>query len=769
MRFKTCAIGILFLLIMGTLKGYPQSSGVTGSKKVQIVDEYHYSESFADTRSYRVFLPPGFEKEGSKKYPVIYFFHGWAQRYFGSMGKGYSDYDKGDENEGDNFQEFVSKNDVIIVKIDGKNQFPSEPYNTSTYNISAVTTFRQFPYYFKELVEHIDSSYPTIPDREHRAVSGLSMGGFMTFWLAAKYPDIVSAAGNFCGSTEFMAGPLEFPARYEHAEMFDSFKGTSVRMHNGTRDRLRFYHQDLNRYWLNVIPQYEFKVYEASHVTCGLGDMFNFLMEAFESPLPLPERWDYIDIYPFFEIRDYEIETTRTRAGFTIMENVDRNGYKIAVRNFLPDGELMTNVEVKVTTAPIYEKNKEYRIIDVDLRTLERKSYTAKSDSKGRLNIQTTGSLHQVGISDELDSPNLTIAQFSMDNQAWAETGKNISLSIDILNKGTLEARGVTAELKGISEGLEILGSKGGLKSLPVLAIDKLDGKFEIRNNKEGVEIAKFKLILRAGDGNEWEEEFELRFKDPVAEITDFIIADGKQMTVVEGAVDSFTGIVGAGNGDGIPNPGETIVVLVKEDGKYIRTNAISYHPGINKDGTHIRIADSWQDYDHIGGAVKYTKPVISSEKTRGESIWFYIEYWLPANHIISGQHIIKKGKVKIQIKGEDKTPPQIQWLQVLTDDRIEARVYDGLPVDKVLLTFAANTEKATMQYIKWEKVPEEFSVELLDNGLDGDAIKGDGIYSRKIKNRPSYFYDLTLEMVDAKGNHGIIDWPKTVFLRSTN
>ncbi len=761
--------GVLFFLYSGMLEVFSQSKTVSEVEKVKIIDEYHYSESFTDNRSYRVFLPADYEKVGPKKYPVIYFFHGWAQRYFGSMGLGYSDYDKGDENDGDNFEKFVSENDVIIVKIDGKNQFPSEPYNTSTYNTSDVTTFRQFPYYFKELVQHIDSRYPTIADREHRAVSGLSMGGFMTFWLAAKYPDIVSAAGNFCGSTEFMAGPLEFPARYEHAEMFDSFKGTSVRMHNGTRDRLRFYHQDLNRYWFNVVPQYEFKAYEASHVTCGLGDMFDFLMRAFESPLPLPERWDYIDIYPFFEIRDYKIETDRNRAGFTILENVDKDGFKIAIRNFLPDGELMTNVKVKVTTAPIYEKSTGYVITDIDLRNFDKKTYTVKSDSEGRLNVHTTGSLHQIGISGQKESPNLAIANFSMVNQQWAETGKNLDLSIDILNKGNKGAAGITGELIAVSDSLEIISGMGKLKTLPVLTKDNLKGKLEIRNNKKGVEIAKFKLILKDDAGNEWQEEFELRFKDPVDEITDFVIADGKEMTVVEGAVDSFTGIVGAGNGDGIANPGETIVILVKEDGKYIRTNAISHHPGINENGIHMRIADTWQDYDHIGGAVKYTKPVISSEKFSAKEVWFYIEYWLPANHIISGQHIIKKGKVKVQVKGEDKTPPQIQWLHVLTDDRIEARIYDGLSVDKVLLTFAANTEKATIPHIKWEKVPEEFSVELVDTGLDGDTIKGDGIYSRRIENRPSYFYDLKLEMSDTKGNHGVIDWPETVFLRNTN
>lgn len=761
------AVWTIVFFLSGISCVYSQPTQTPGSdKKVSIIDEYHYSESFADNRSYRVFLPPDYEKAGSKRYPVIYFFHGWAQRYFGTAGLGYSDYDRRDENEGDNFEKFVSENDVIIVKIDGLNQFSGENLNLTPYNVSFVTTFRQFPYYFREIVKHIDSRYRTIADREHRAVSGLSMGGFMTFWLAAKYPDMIGAAGSFCGSTEFMAGPYKFPVRYEHAEMFDSFKGTSVRMHNGTEDRLRFYHQDFNRYWLNVIPHYEFKVYEASHVTCGLGDMFGFIMNAFESPLPLPKRWDYIDIYPVFEVRDYRIETTRSRPGFTVLENIDENGYKIAVRNFLPDGELMPNVKVKVTTAPIYEKNREYRITDIDLRTLGKKDYKVISDSEGRLSIQTTGSLHQIGIGKEKDTPNLTIAGFSIDGTEWAETGKNISLSIDILNKGMSGARGITAELTGISEGLETIEPTGNVSSLPVSSIDRLDRQLVVRNNKRGVEIAKFKLVLKDDAGNEWQEEFELRFKDPVAEITDFVIADGKEMTIVETAVGSVTGKVGAGNGDGIANPGETIVILVNVEGKYLRTNAYTGHPGVNTQGTNIRIEDSWQEYDHIGGAFKYTTPVISSEKTNGESIWFYLEYWLPGE--ISGQHIIKKGKVKIKVAGEDTTPPQIQWLQALTNDRIEARIYDGLSTDKVTLTFTPNPEKSTIEYIDWEKVPGQFTVELVDNGLNGDAVKGDGIFSRKIENRPSYFYDLKLEMVDAKGNRQVVDWPETVFLRDT-
>ena len=42
------------------------------------------------------------------------------------------------------------------------------------------------------------------------------------------------------------------------------------------------------------------KIYDAEHSTCGLGEMFRFLMQTFKHPLPRPLKWDHIDVYPEF-------------------------------------------------------------------------------------------------------------------------------------------------------------------------------------------------------------------------------------------------------------------------------------------------------------------------------------------------------------------------------------------------------------------------------------------------------------------------------------
>lgn len=54
---------------------------------VTIFDSRHYSNVFGEVRNYRIFLPAGYFGNPQKRYPVIYFLHGWSQRYFGDGGK----------------------------------------------------------------------------------------------------------------------------------------------------------------------------------------------------------------------------------------------------------------------------------------------------------------------------------------------------------------------------------------------------------------------------------------------------------------------------------------------------------------------------------------------------------------------------------------------------------------------------------------------------------------------------------------------------------
>ncbi|MCV4860184.1 alpha/beta hydrolase-fold protein, partial [Escherichia coli] len=52
----------------------------------------------------------------------------------------------------------------------------------------------------KELVPEIDSKFRTISDRAHRAIGGLSMGGYGAIKFGLKYPGMFRLAGSFSGA-----------------------------------------------------------------------------------------------------------------------------------------------------------------------------------------------------------------------------------------------------------------------------------------------------------------------------------------------------------------------------------------------------------------------------------------------------------------------------------------------------------------------------------------------------------------------------------------
>src|SRR6266487_5764437 len=95
-------VGFL-LMLLSSFHTEAQSKG-----DVTIIDSRHYSNVFGEIRNYRIFLPPGYFDNSQKKYPVIYFLHGWSQRYFGDVGEAYASFDKDDQNNGDNIANFVT-------------------------------------------------------------------------------------------------------------------------------------------------------------------------------------------------------------------------------------------------------------------------------------------------------------------------------------------------------------------------------------------------------------------------------------------------------------------------------------------------------------------------------------------------------------------------------------------------------------------------------------------------------------------------------------
>jgi S-formylglutathione hydrolase FrmB len=168
-----------------------------------------------------VYVPPGYDDDPGARYPTVYVIQGYTG--FVAMWANRTAYR----------QPFVETADVlfasgeapgcIVVFVDawtayGGSQFVDSP-GTGAYH----------SYLCDEVVPWVDARYRTIPDRESRAISGKSSGGFGAMITPMLRPDLFGALATHAGDS-----------LYEHSYLPEFAKATRF---------LRKYDHDINRWW----------------------------------------------------------------------------------------------------------------------------------------------------------------------------------------------------------------------------------------------------------------------------------------------------------------------------------------------------------------------------------------------------------------------------------------------------------------------------------------------------------------------------------------
>jgi enterochelin esterase-like enzyme len=134
-------------------------------------------EGDAVDRDVIVFLPPSYQQDKHRRYPVVYALHGYSigadqwtheihvpQTIEGAFAQG--------------------AKEMIVVLPDSKTI-----YNGSMYSRSQTTgDFESFVAH--DVVQYIDAHYRTIPNRASRGLVGHSMGGYGAARIGMKYPEI---------------------------------------------------------------------------------------------------------------------------------------------------------------------------------------------------------------------------------------------------------------------------------------------------------------------------------------------------------------------------------------------------------------------------------------------------------------------------------------------------------------------------------------------------------------------------------------------------
>jgi S-formylglutathione hydrolase FrmB len=588
----------------------------------QIEDRVEFSQVFMETRNFRVFLPPDYASS-TKRYPVIYWFHGYGGRFNQPELAGHN-YDSGSDYGGDTIAAFVATRPVIVVKLDGYNpRFAGDNY-VRPYNIGPVETTRQFPLYFPEFVEFIDGNFRTLADRDQRAVTGFSMGGFMAYWIAGKYPDLIGSASSFMGSSEFSVGPRDFPVEYRHDEMYRNYEGVRTRLVTGSRDFIHFYHRQMNAIWQFTRPWHETQEFDSDHGTPGISKTLEFHMNAFAHPLPRPAVWSHAGVYPNFTIWGWEVASDRKQPGFTVLQNVSAAGFHSCVREWLPGGAVLPNVKLSISTARLYPPRKPQVVTILHLPDGKLRRATLTADAGGRLNFELDGAEYEVGISS---GPLLALNGYDVDGAAWATAGSPVHLRVRFWNKGGAAAAAGTVRWLSPNPGVEIAPLTSPLPALPPGQSTVVPLTVTAKDPNRAI------VQLFAVQG-ELKLPLEIPLFPPAQNFADFRIADGQTVRLFQHATEKSQISLGDGNGDGKANPGERFALLVPEDDAYRAAEVFTNDACL--DNT-LRAFDDWSTYDNVGASAKYSMPLIKPDCPAGHVVHLLARVLLPhkPNHVV--------------------------------------------------------------------------------------------------------------------------------------
>ncbi len=133
-------------------------------------------------RAFLIYLPASYAKpeNKAKHYPVVYLLHGSPGRPVDWLTGG-----KADESA-DTLIATKKISDLLIVVPDGNGR----PGATSEWGNSYDQRQLMENYVASDLVKYVDKHYRTIPDATHRAIGGLSMGGFGAMNIAVHHPEV---------------------------------------------------------------------------------------------------------------------------------------------------------------------------------------------------------------------------------------------------------------------------------------------------------------------------------------------------------------------------------------------------------------------------------------------------------------------------------------------------------------------------------------------------------------------------------------------------
>jgi enterochelin esterase family protein len=166
-----------------------------------------------------VYTPPGYD-QSHERYPVLYLLHGFGEDEAGWSEQGHENFIL------DNLIASGKAKPMIIVNENGMIDTELQPPPAAggqSRSRSIVAYFMNQPYAMldkilsSELIPFIDTHFRTVPDRSHRALAGLSMGGSQALRIGLNHLDQFASIGAFSPAIHITDIRADYAGSFEKA------------------------------------------------------------------------------------------------------------------------------------------------------------------------------------------------------------------------------------------------------------------------------------------------------------------------------------------------------------------------------------------------------------------------------------------------------------------------------------------------------------------------------------------------------------------------
>jgi enterochelin esterase-like enzyme len=171
------------LLLIAVVAAATATAALAVRSGTQPVEARFRSLALAGTLGFRVFLPPGYDASGDRRYPVVYFLHGLPAAADGYRGMSF-------------VADALGRADRPAILVTPQGARANEP---DPEYLDRGPGRRWETAIAKELVAKVDAAYLTIPSRRGRALVGLSAGGYGAMLIGLHHLDRFSVIESWSG------------------------------------------------------------------------------------------------------------------------------------------------------------------------------------------------------------------------------------------------------------------------------------------------------------------------------------------------------------------------------------------------------------------------------------------------------------------------------------------------------------------------------------------------------------------------------------------